>query len=88
MQSASDTMEMLIHVGLILSVLAFQVWWSALAATLIFIPLFYLAVKAGRDVYETSRAAEKHTRRARYFQEVLTGRENVEERVLFSYTKS
>lgn len=46
-----------------------------------------MAVKAGRDVYETSRAAEKHTRRARYFQEVLTGRENVEERVLFSYTK-
>ena len=81
------TMEMLIHVGLILSVLAFQVWWSALAATLIFIPLFCMAVKAGRSVYETSRAAEKHTRRARYFQEVLTGRENVEERALFSYTK-
>ena len=81
------TMEMLIHVGLILSVLAFQVWWSALAATLIFIPLFCMAVKAGRSVYETSRAAEKHTRRAQYFQEVLTGRENVEERALFSYTK-
>lgn len=80
-------MEMTVRVGLILSVLAVQVWWSAAIAILLFIPLFGVAVKSGKNVYETSKEAAKYTRRAQYFQEVLTGRGYVEERALFSYTK-
>ena len=81
------TLVMLLRVGLILFILALQVWWSALLAALIFIPFLFAAVRSGKNIYETSREAEKHRRRAQYFQEVLTGRENVEERALFFYTE-
>ena len=57
------TMEMLIHVGLILSVLAFQVWWSALAATLIFIPLFYLAAGCSAGLFFLAFEKKFHKKR-------------------------
>ena len=49
------------------------------------IPLFWLAVRSGKENYEASKEAAKHTRRAAYLQGLLTGRDNVEERSLFGY---
>ena len=50
------------------------------------IPLFWLAIRSGKANYEASKEAAKHTRRAGYYHEILTERENVEERSLFGYT--
>ena len=78
--------DMVLRVGSILLVLAVQVWWAALVILAFSIPLFRLAVKSGRDNYEASKEAAKHTRRAGYLQGVLTQRDNVEERALFEYS--
>lgn len=78
--------DMIVRVGSILLVLVTQVWWAALVILAFSMPLFWLAVKSGKANYEASKEAVKHTRRAQYLQGVLTSRDNVEERALFSYS--
>jgi ATP-binding cassette subfamily B protein len=78
--------DMVIRVAAILLVLITQVWWAAFVILTFSIPLFWLSVKSGKDNYEASKEAAKHTRRAEYLQSVLTGREHVEERSLFAYS--
>lgn len=80
------TMEMALRVGAIIYVLATQVWWIASIVLLICIPLFGVAVKSGKNAYKASQEAAKYMRRANYLQSVLTDRDGVEERTLFSYT--
>ena len=43
-------------------------------------------MKSGKANYNASKEAAKHTRRAQYLENMLTGRDNVEERTLFAYT--
>lgn len=74
-------------ISLLLIILA-NVWWVAVIILVICIPLFFLAIKAGMNTYEAKKEAEKHMRRANYFQGVLDGRDNVEERTLFGYADS
>lgn len=79
--------ELFFRIGSILFVLAVQVWWAAIAIFTFSIPLFMLAIKSGKVTYEVSKEVAKHNRRAQYFEELLTGRDNVEERTLFGYSK-
>ncbi len=79
--------EMVIRVTAIMLVLMLQVWWAALAILAFSLPLFWLAVKTGRENYEASKEAAQYTRQAGYLESVLTGRESVEERTLFSYSE-
>lgn len=85
-----DTLQQMVgisvRVGSTLLVIMSQVWWAGLVILAFTIPLFWLAVKSGRVNYKASQEAAKYTRRAEYLQDVLTGRDNVEERTLFSYT--
>ncbi len=62
-----------------------QVWWAALVILLFSAPLFVLSMRAGKKNYQAERDAEKFNRRTEYLGEVLTGRENVDERTLFGY---
>ncbi|MDR1245741.1 MAG: ABC transporter ATP-binding protein/permease, partial [Clostridiales Family XIII bacterium] len=78
--------DMFLRVGSIMAVLVVQVWWAALVILAFSVPLFWLAVKSGKDNYEASKEAAKHTRRAQYLQGLLTERDNVEERTLFAYS--
>ncbi|NLZ82632.1 MAG: ABC transporter ATP-binding protein, partial [Clostridiales bacterium] len=50
-------------------------------------PLFSLAIKGGKATYKANQEAEKHSRRARYLHDVLSGRDNIEERALFGYSQ-
>ncbi len=70
----------------LLSIITVQVWWAGLAILGFSVPLFMLAIKSGQNSYEANKEAKKHERRASYLLGVITGRENVEERALFSYT--
>lgn len=79
--------DMVLRVGLIMYVLATQVWWAALVITLFSAPLFWASIKAGRVNYQANVEARKHTRRADYLHQVLASRENVEERALYGYTE-
>ena len=81
-----DTSSIVIRVVSILAILITQVLWAGIVIIAISVPLFFLAVKAGKEGYEASKEAEKHRRRADYLNNVLLGRESVEERALFNYT--
>jgi ATP-binding cassette subfamily B protein len=77
---------LVIQAGSILAILFAQVWWAGLAVIAVSVPAFAVALKGGKASYEANREAEKFRRRADYLNEVLMGRENVEERSLFAYT--
>ncbi|MDR2136149.1 MAG: ABC transporter ATP-binding protein/permease, partial [Treponema sp.] len=70
----------------VLALLAFQVWWAALAAAVFAVPLLSLAFRVGTANYQADRDAARFERRAGYLYGVLTGRDNTEERALFGYT--
>jgi ATP-binding cassette subfamily B protein len=70
----------------VLSILFAQVWWAGIAIIAVSVPAFAVALKGGKASYEADREAEKFNRRANYLNEILMGRENVEERSLFGYT--
>ena len=77
----------IIRVGSILTILMTQVWWAAIVITAFSVPLFYISLKSGKVEYEAHKEAAKHQRRAGYLQSIITGRDNVEERTMYSYTK-
>ncbi|MDF2538737.1 MAG: transporter ATP-binding protein [Herbinix sp.] len=61
-------------------------WWVGLVILVVCIPMFWLAMKAGKETYAAHKDAQIYFRRAAYLQGVLLSRENVEERSLFGYT--
>lgn len=78
--------NIVIRVGSLLVILTAQVWWAGLAIVAMSVPLFTLALKSGKEIYEENKEAQKFTRRADYLRSVLQGRDGVEERSLFGYT--
>ena len=84
--SSLDMIAMILKILGILVVLFTQVWWSAVLIVLISVPLFLIALKSGKETYEANREVEKNKRRVKYLEEVLNGREAVEERTLFGYS--
>ncbi|MDR2702721.1 MAG: ABC transporter ATP-binding protein/permease [Cellulomonadaceae bacterium] len=73
-------------VAAMFALLVAQVWWAAVAILVLCVPLFWLAVRAGRENYAAEVEALKYERRYSYYsEEVLTTRDGVEERTLFGY---
>ena len=81
-----DMTALVLNVLGVLYVLLTQVWWTAVLIVLVSVPLFIIALKAGKASYQANRKAEKYYRRVSYLSEVLNGREAVEERALFQYS--
>ncbi len=81
-----DMAALIIRILGILLVLITQVWWSAVIILAVCIPLFALALKSGKANYEVNREVSKYKRKYEYLKEVITGRDAVDERALFSYT--
>ena len=78
-------------IGLVVSIVSFfmlifvQIWWAALVILAFSVPMFWLAAWVGKKRYQSLRDSEKFQRRTDYLDEVLTGRENSDERTLFNY---
>lgn len=72
----------------VLLIIGMHVWWLALVVMLMVIPLIMLSLRGGRKIYKANEDASVYERRHRYFFDLLTGREAVEERSLFGYTGS
>ncbi len=87
-ENVLGAINIVVRVFSLLAILITQVWWAALVIIGISVPLFLLAVKGGKATYRANKEAEKHTRRATYLHNVLTGRDNIEERALFGYTEN
>lgn len=78
--------NIIVQIGSLLAILFVQVWWAAFLIISFSIPLFNISIKTGKTNYDAYREAAKHERRAKYFSEIMTSRENVEERSMFGYT--
>lgn len=86
MNNILSAADLIIRVISVLLIVMTQVWWAGLLIIAISVPLFFIAAKAGKSNYEASKEANKYERRAGYLGNILTDRECVEERALFSYT--
>ena len=80
-----EFVQIIISVSSVLILILTQVWWAALVIMAFSVPMFWLSMWAGKKNYQAGRDAEKFNRRTEYLEEVLTGRENVDERTLFGY---
>lgn len=83
-----DIIDLIINIFSILIILFTQVWWAALIILSFFIPFALLSVLGGKELYVADKEAKKHSRRAKYYAKVLSERENVEERSVFSYSNA
>lgn len=77
--------QIIISVFSVLGLLISHVWGAVLVIVAFSVPLFCLSVRAGRKNYRAGQNAEIFNRRTEYFEEVLTGRDNIEERTMFGY---
>lgn len=78
-------LQIVISVVSVLGLLITNVWWAALIIVAFSIPLFKLSLYAGKKNYKAGQDSEKFNRRTEYLDNVLTGRDNIEERTLFGY---
>jgi ATP-binding cassette subfamily B protein len=74
-----------ISVTSVLILIVTQVWWAALIVVAFSVPLFWLSMWAGKKNYQAGRDAEKFKRYTEYLEEVLTGRDAIDECTLFGY---
>ena len=78
-------------IRIVISVVSFfvlivsQVWWAALVILAFSIPMFWLSIWIGKERYQSKRDSEKFNRRTDYLEDVLSSRENIDERRLFGY---
>lgn len=86
MNGIFDVAEIVIRIGSVLVILMTQIWWIGLLILAITVPLLFMAIRGGKEMYDADKEAQKHSRRADYLHRVLSNRENIEERALFHYT--
>ena len=77
--------QIVISIVSMMGLLIIHVWWAVLIIMAFSVPLFMIALKAGKKNYKAGVDAEKFNRRTEYLDNVLTGRDNIEERTLFNY---
>ncbi|MEG0899960.1 MAG: ABC transporter ATP-binding protein [Oscillospiraceae bacterium] len=78
--------RIIINLITLLAILAAKSYLSALIIVLISFPLFKISYAQGNKVYDSEKEATKYERRHKYLGEVLTSRENADERALFGFT--
>lgn len=78
--------QIIVSIASVFVLIVSQVWWAALIIFSFSVPMFWLSTRAGKKNYQAERDAEKFNRRTEYLEEVLTGRDNVDERTLFEYS--
>ncbi len=71
----------------LLVILLTHVWWPPLVILALSAPMIALALKGGRINYQAQRDVSKYERRWKYLGDVLLGREAVDERAMFGYSK-
>ena len=72
----------------VLAIIGMHVWWLAIVVTVMTVPLIIVSLRGGKKIYRANEEAAVYERRHRYFFDVLTGRDTVEERSMFGYVDS
>ncbi len=69
----------------IISIIFVQAWWAAIIIVLSCVPLFYFSIKSGKTNYKAKIDSSELERKCEYYSEILSDRENVEERSIFGF---
>ena len=86
--SFCSMMSLVVRIISVLLLLFYHSWLSALIISMVSIPLFLVAIKSGKAIYEVSKTVAKERRKSDYIGWILTSREFTEERTLFQYGES
>ncbi|EGT0693844.1 ABC transporter ATP-binding protein, partial [Clostridium perfringens] len=86
--SFCSMMSLIVRIISVLLLLFYHSWLSALIISMVSIPLFLVAIKSGKAIYEVSKTVAKERRKSDYIGWILTSREFTEERTLFQYGES
>lgn len=81
-----QAVQLIIQTASIVVILSTQALWAAVLIILFSLPLFFASFKSGKLDFEAHKISNTFRRRADYYQNVVLGRENAEERALFDYT--
>ena len=87
MQRSYGLVVYIIRIVGLLAILFAQVWWVGLLTATLCVPLVLFSMKTGKKTYNTLREAAEHDRYHEYYAELITGREAVDERSLFGFSK-
>ncbi|WP_124068441.1 ABC transporter ATP-binding protein [Clostridium sp. E02] len=88
MDALIQFIQIIVSIFSVLLLIVTQVWWAALIIFAFSVPMFWLSMRAGKKNYQAECEAEKFNRRTNYLGEVLTGRDNMDERTLFGYSEN
>ena len=80
-------LELIVKAGGILVILFTQVWWLAFVFLAVSVPCFFISIRSGKENYEAQADVTKENRLNEYYNEMLKGREYVDERTLFGYQR-
>lgn len=79
--------EYVVRILSLMIVILTQVWLVAIVVTVVSIPSIFIAMKSGEEDYEAFEESDKDMRKAWYLNEILSSRDNIEERALFNFTE-
>jgi len=68
-------------------ILGMQLWWASIVFLVTCIPSFIVSYKFGKKRYDVDKEMTKIDRRVGYIFGILTGRDTIEERYMYGYTK-
>ncbi len=78
-------LELILKAAGVLIILFTQVWWLAFFILAVSVPCFYISMKSGKENYDAQADVTKVNRINEYYNEMLKGREYVDERTVFGY---
>ena len=84
--STCDFLISLVRITGVLLIIFTESVWLGILMVLVMLPLVSVSVKSGKRIYRAFQDASVYEKRGEYLQSVMTGREAVDERTLFSYT--
>jgi len=68
-------------------VLGMQLWWASIVFVAASVPSFIISYKFGKKKYDVEKEMTKIDRKVWYIFGILTGRDTIEERYMYGYTK-
>ena len=83
-----DFIALIVQIFGLISIFVSQVWQLAVILVVFCIPLLVISLKGGKVSYRARLETQKYHRRHEYLANILTGRDEAQERVLFNYGKS
>ena len=68
-------------------ILGMQLWWASIIFAVTCVPSFVISYKFGKKQYDVNKEMTKIDRKVGYISGILTGRDTIEERYMYGYTK-